>query len=274
MREQKNKILQAHVDNDRIGNQYLLVGENKEEVLNEAYRLCNNIVVKDDPGLENKFMTGNLADFIHVGPENNSISIDKVREIIKFISISPFEADSKVVLIEDADKLRTEAANALLKSLEEPKSYVYFVLTTGNKDSVLKTIVSRCQPIYLYENKEEVDIDKKALLEILDRAMGQDLIVMVESKEFFNQFQKNSEPLFKLLIEFYSDFYKYKLTERTYRVDEEYKKLFEKYFEVDKEKLIRTLSKIEEVSDNFKINVNFELSMEELLLYIMEEKYA
>lgn len=274
MREQKNKILKAHVANDNIANQYLLVGENKEELIDEAYRLCNNIIVKDDLDLENKFNSKNLADFVHVKPENNSISIDRVREIIKFISVSPFEAASKIVLIEEADKLRIEAANALLKSLEEPKDYVYFILTTSKKDALLKTIVSRLQVIYFYDTKTKEEIDKNILLNILDRAMGQELLVMLDSKEFFSSFQKDYASLFELLIEIYSDFYKYKLTNRAYRTDEAYEKLFDKYFDVDKEKIIKTLDKIQEISNNFKINVNFELSMEELLLYIMEEKYA
>ena len=76
------------------------------------------------------------------GPE---ILIEHVQPIIADLTLRPFAASRRVWIIPEADRLRREAANRLLKSIEEPPSYVVFILVTDHLDRVLPTIVSRCQ---------------------------------------------------------------------------------------------------------------------------------
>ncbi len=71
-------------------------------------------------------------------------TIDNIRKIGKFLSQKSFSHDSKVILIESADKLNIESQNALLKNLEEPGENNYFILTTSRPNSLLPTIISRC----------------------------------------------------------------------------------------------------------------------------------
>ncbi len=60
---------------------------------------------------------------------------------------TPFEARRRVFVIEGADLMNDEAANRMLKTLEEPPSYAHLVLLTDNLSAVLPTIASRCQPV-------------------------------------------------------------------------------------------------------------------------------
>lgn len=73
-------------------------------------------------------------------------SIDYFRsEIKKAAWLKPNEAQKSVIIITEIEKMREEAANAFLKILEEPNDRVIFLLTTNNVDSLLSTIISRCQ---------------------------------------------------------------------------------------------------------------------------------
>jgi DNA polymerase-3 subunit delta' len=75
-------------------------------------------------------------------PENAVYSIDSIREIIDKDHAGPFESATQVFILEDADRMQPAAANALLKTLEEPSST--FILLSSNGNAILPTILSRC----------------------------------------------------------------------------------------------------------------------------------
>ena len=80
-----------------------------------------------------------------IEPEKTTIAIDQVRELISEISYQPFEARFRVVILDPADKMRAEAHNSLLKTLEEPPSRTIIILVTTNPYFLLTTILSRCR---------------------------------------------------------------------------------------------------------------------------------
>lgn len=269
----KNKTLINQVKNNKISNQYLLYGENLNEINYDAEALIYNLLVSNS-NLKLKFDRDKLSDLLVIEPEKNSITIDKIRDISKFVSTKPFESNNKVVLIKQADLMRTEASNALLKNLEEPKPFVYFILLTDNKNKLLKTIISRCQVINYLSEKENEKFDYTIALDILDKSMGQNLMTMLDSKEYLSNFQKDTDVLFDFLMEFYSSFLKFVKTRDGSFLNKDFVKLYRKYPKANERIIVDTLDKIESVRGYFKVNANFELSMEELLLYIMEENYA
>ncbi|MFC2045234.1 ATP-binding protein [Chloroflexota bacterium] len=77
------------------------------------------------------------------------ISIDQVREMRHSCNLPPFEGRYKVYIIDGAEKLSIEAANCLLKSLEEPEKRVVFILLTINEKLLPDTVISRCQRLEL-----------------------------------------------------------------------------------------------------------------------------
>ncbi|HNT52403.1 MAG TPA: DNA polymerase III subunit delta' [Candidatus Syntrophosphaera sp.] len=76
------------------------------------------------------------------------IRVDSVRQLIRRLELSAFEASYRICIIENADAMNTATANALLKTLEEPPPATVLILTTERLASLLPTIVSRCQPVY------------------------------------------------------------------------------------------------------------------------------
>lgn len=92
-----------------------------------------------------KFMSGNHPDFIAIRPEQGTIKIGRVRELARELGYPPYESTLRVVLMEDVHTMRREAANCLLKTLEEPPENNLLILTAESSKSILSTIVSRCQ---------------------------------------------------------------------------------------------------------------------------------
>ncbi|NLH92729.1 MAG: DNA polymerase III subunit delta' [Candidatus Cloacimonetes bacterium] len=71
--------------------------------------------------------------------------------LIKRLNLSSYEASHRICIIEDADMMNTETANAFLKTLEEPPESTVIILTTDNLAKLLPTIVSRCQPVHFQQ---------------------------------------------------------------------------------------------------------------------------
>ncbi|MEW6652064.1 MAG: hypothetical protein AB1394_01210 [Bacteroidota bacterium] len=86
--------------------------------------------------------------FYQINIENaNSIKINSIREITKFVSLDVNANVMRFIIILDADLMSDEAQNALLKNLEEPPQGIYFILLTSKKEQLLPTIASRCRDI-------------------------------------------------------------------------------------------------------------------------------
>lgn len=78
---------------------------------------------------------------------NSEIRLDVIRMLQHRLTFSITEGKYRVVIIEDADKMRTDAANSFLKTLEEPPENTIIILTSSRPDNILPTIKSRCQEI-------------------------------------------------------------------------------------------------------------------------------
>lgn len=85
-------------------------------------------------------------DIIEIDAASNR-GIDEIRELREAVRTVPFSSSHKVYIIDEAHMLTKEAANALLKTLEEPPAHVIFILATTDPEKLPTTIISRCQKI-------------------------------------------------------------------------------------------------------------------------------
>lgn len=83
------------------------------------------------------------------GTERKTIPIDDIRDMQQSAGLQPFEGGYKIFIIDGADALSGAAANRLLKTLEEPPAGVVLILLAVDEDSILETILSRCQTFRL-----------------------------------------------------------------------------------------------------------------------------
>ncbi len=96
-----------------------------------------------------KTVSGNHPDIRIFDDDNNPLKIDQVRTLQRELSLSPLEGRYRVALLCNFERATTSAANALLKTLEEPASQVVIILTAPDPGNLLATIVSRCQVLTL-----------------------------------------------------------------------------------------------------------------------------
>lgn len=112
---------------------------------------------------------GNNPDVIEIDAASNS-GVDEVRELIDKVKYSPFKGRYKIYIIDEVHMMTNNAFNALLKTLEEPPSYVVFILCTTEPYKLLPTILSRCQR---YDFNK---ISDQSLEELLKRILNKENI--------------------------------------------------------------------------------------------------
>lgn len=96
-----------------------------------------------------KIISGNHPDVRIFDSDDQALKIDDIRNLQRELSLSPHEGQYRVVVLCNFERATQSAANALLKTLEEPASQVVLVLTATDPSALLPTIVSRCQMLAL-----------------------------------------------------------------------------------------------------------------------------
>lgn len=156
--QQAKKLISRSLAANRLAHAYLFQGPGGVGKQLFARNFAAAINCSASEGLEScgvcssckKMAAGMHPDFFLVSPEKGAIKIAQVRELIKKLSFAPYEAETRVVLVEDVHTMRQEAANSLLKTLEEPPEDNILILTADSTGNVLQTILSRCQSIPFY----------------------------------------------------------------------------------------------------------------------------
>ncbi len=127
-----------------LSHAYIFSGQEMVGKRTFAFELVN-LVNQTDPG--DVLRPDCLFVDSGVSESGQTITIEEIRRIKNFVSLSPYAGPYKFVVINDAHLMTTEAQNALLKVLEEPSPSSVLILITANPNSLLPTIVSRCQEI-------------------------------------------------------------------------------------------------------------------------------
>lgn len=91
-----------------------------------------------------RMVAGTHPDYLEQSPDGRNYKIEQVRETISVTKYRPAEAGARFIVLDAVDLLRDEAANALLKTLEEPTGETHFILLTAQPHRLLTTIRSRC----------------------------------------------------------------------------------------------------------------------------------
>lgn len=112
-------------------------------------------------------LSKNQPDIIYVSHEKpNTISVDDIRaQVNNDVAIKPYSSKYKVYIINEAEKMTTQAQNAILKTLEEPPAYAVILLLVSNINTLLPTILSRCVVLNMKPVRDE--LVKNYLMETL-----------------------------------------------------------------------------------------------------------
>jgi DNA polymerase-3 subunit delta' len=161
--EQKQvvQLLQRSLDRNRLAHGYLFTGSDLTELEAMARMLakalnCQSPPARNAGGLPvdscdqcdscRRIDTANHPDVLWARPESKSriITIDQVREMMQTVNLKPTMAKYKFAIIVAADRLNHNAANAFLKTLEEPPDKSILILLSTEPQRILETILSRC----------------------------------------------------------------------------------------------------------------------------------
>ena len=135
---------------ERPAHAYLLVGSRGSGVEEAARCFAAAVVAPDgDERAVDLALRGAHPDIVEIDPATNQIRVEDAQQIIDEAYRSPIEGARKVIIVYDAERLRfnDQAANKLLKTLEEPPPTALIVLVTAGPDQLLPTIRSRCQRV-------------------------------------------------------------------------------------------------------------------------------
>ena len=151
------EFLRSCVSSDRVSHAYLFCGPAGSNKTQAAYAFARAILCEGDTCADCEGCTSQACrhivrkahpDVHYLAPEGaQGYVVDQIRDVMADTLLAPIQAKRKVYIIDRVDLLGTAAANAFLKTLEEPPSDVVLILLGRTRESVLPTIVSRCQVV-------------------------------------------------------------------------------------------------------------------------------
>lgn len=146
------EFFRATIASGRVSHAYLLTGPAGSNKTSAAYAFAQAILCEKNGCGECddcvRVLRRRHPDVHYYAPEGaQGYLVEQIREIVSDVSLAPIRAKRKVYILDRVDLLGTQAANAFLKTLEEPVSGVVFILLGRTREGVLPTIVSRCQVV-------------------------------------------------------------------------------------------------------------------------------
>lgn len=293
--ENAKQILIKSLKNNTILHSYMFIGNEgigKKLIANQFAKmvLCNNYNFEENTECNNcksciEFEGNNNPDYIQIEPDGKIIKIEQIRQMQSKIIEKPVNSNKKVYIIDNADLMTKEAQNCLLKTLEEPPSYITIILIVSNENKILNTIKSRCMKIN-FEKIQDSEIEKflteqcevqninKNILRMCDGSIGRCLLiknkiedyVLIDNllksvKENIIKFLNNAEILYKNKdnIFDYLDYINVILYQ--YANDEIYNNM----------KYINSIKIVEQVKQKLINNCNYDMCIDSLLFNIWEE---
>lgn len=183
--------LENAVAQGKLAHAYLFAGTRGTGKTSVARILAKTMLVHgmDDVTLAGQVLQavddGNLVDLVEIDAASNT-GVDNIRDLIEKIQFSPVVAKAKVYIIDEVHMLSKGAFNALLKTLEEPPPYAFFILATTELQKIPATIQSRCQRftfrqineddiircLQMIADAEKITIDRPALRAVAHHAQG------------------------------------------------------------------------------------------------------
>ena len=289
--EFKDKQLLAYnlfvkdIENNCVTHAYLIDENNFSDSFNFVLSfvkavLCgdNNYNTKcDNCSLCKRIDDGNYPELKIISAEGMYIKKQQIVDLQQEFSRSAVEGKKRIYIIRDCEKMRIEAANSMLKFLEEPEDDIIAILMTNNINNVLSTIISRCKVIKLNNNiGNNMVVDKELedlAIDFVCRIENNwvDTLINIKDIWFSNVSSKERDKMlivFDLMIDIYYDMMKIITGNETIKC----KFLEDRIIELSKlnnlDKILEKINILIDAKDSIKFNVNSNLLIDSIILSI------
>lgn len=311
------KNLQNAIKNQQLSHSYLFEGEESIGKRMVALSFAKTLLCKEqklDP-CNNcnsclKFDNFNHPDLKLVETEKDLIKKKEIDNIIQNINIAPLESSRRVIIIDDSHKIGMEGQNTLLKTLEEPPSYINIILITSNSNKLIPTILSRCERIKFHsvesEKIEKLLISKydktkeeskfiahftkgsvgqairlsktqeffekrDEVLKIVDSIVKGDKFKIFNSIDFFLNNKDDYDEILDIIIYWFRDLSLYKeLGDAELLVNKDKVSLLSSQSFLKEGHINDIMNKVMDTKKDIQRNVNYQLTIETMLLSMQE----
>ena len=213
-------IFVNEIKNDTVSHAYL-IDENgypesfslvmafvKAILCDSKYTDMNNC---DGCSLCKRIDSGNYPEIKIIKPDGMFIKKKQILDLQQEFSRSSFEGSKRIYIIMDADKMRAETSNSMLKFLEEPDNNIVAILMTNNYNNILSTIISRCQVIKLNAinslDSSSSEYEKVAI-DFISNIENTGIKAILNTKEYwFNHIGSKERDLMSMVFDIMIDIY-------------------------------------------------------------------
>lgn len=266
-------FIEKQLQSEKILHSYMFYGENIEEYNEQILLFLYSTIIKKDifkeynitkksdyniirekENLYSQILSGVVEEFKIL--DGKKMKVQDVRNAFSSVYEKPLIIEKRIYIINNFEYLNNSSQNALLKILEEPPFYVTIILTSKTLNGILDTIKSRCQKIYLAEKIENRKIEKDNILsEVIDDKIKDDILNILENSNIMKKSQYYSK---------YSDIITKENIEEILNILEniiyENCMIYNSIYRI----IIETRRRV-------KINCNFEMTKDYLILNIWDE---
>lgn len=263
------EILENQIKNDKLSNAYIFESKNSSYNLDKALEFSKSVF--NNFGINTKLEENPDFKIIKKDDKEKNISIKTIRLLIKDMYLRPSNGKIKIYIVKDSENLSIESSNALLKSIEESKDYIILIFTTNNAYSLLKTIRSRCQIISFKSQIENEFVDREKLSYILSEIISGNFSFYYKNKDFFSKAKDYKEELFVEILNFFKNLIKLKYYKNNAKENKKVLFYLRKIENLPFDSIDRIIRKAEQITKGFKNNANFDMAVENFLIFIYRE---
>ena len=266
-------FIEKQLQSEKILHSYMFYGENIEEYNEQILLFLYSTIIKKDifkeynitkksdyniirekENLYSQILSGVVEEFKIL--DGKKMKVQDVRNAFSSVYEKPLIIEKRIYIINNFEYLNNSSQNALLKILEEPPFYVTIILTSKTLNGILDTIKSRCQKTYLAEKIENRKIGKDNILsEVIDDKIKEDILNILENSNIMKKSQYYSK---------YSDIITKENIEEILNLLENIIYENSMIYNIIYRIIIETRRRV-------KINCNFEMTKDYLILNIWDE---
>lgn len=220
---------------------------------------------------------GNYPEVKVITADGMYIKKNQIIELQQEFSRSAVEGKKRIYIIRDCEKMRPEAANSMLKFLEEPEDDIVAILMTNNINNVLSTIISRCKVIKLNNISDEVSLKDEVLeklaIDFVTSLENRGINTIIDVKDIWFSVVGTKErdkmvEVFDIMIDLYYDIMKVLSGSDNIKCFKWKEKIYEFVKMNSLDKILKKINILMEAKDSIKFNVNSNLLLDSVIISI------